>query len=64
MRSCMFEAAMIMPSINAILDFVLSSVNCANACVQIKTTCMALTRVQSISAGAYDIEMVMSFPNR
>ena len=59
----MFEAATIMPSINAIPDFVLSSVICANACVQIKTTCMVLTLGRSISAGACDGEMTIPDPN-
>ena len=62
-RSWTFEATSIIPSINVIPDFVLSSVICANACVQIKTTCMVLTLGRSISAGACDGEMTISDPN-
>ena len=49
------------PSIDAIPDSVLFSVSCVNACVRTKITCMVLTRVQSIYAGAYVEEAVVMF---
>ena len=42
----MFEITSITPSIYVIPDFVLFSVNCASACVQIKTTYMVLALVR------------------
>ena len=59
--SCAFLATSIIPSINAMHASVLFSASCANVCVQTKITCMVLTQVRSISAGAYDIDATVIF---
>ena len=59
--SCAFLATSIIPSINAMHASVLFSASCANVCVQTKITCMVLTRARSISAGAYDVDVAVTF---
>jgi hypothetical protein len=60
-HSCAFVATSIIPSINAIHASVLFSASCANVSVQTTIICMVLTRVLSISAGAYDVDAAVTF---